>query len=261
MAIKLIADPHGSFEDLPGKIDGDDVLIVLGDVLDLVDWVDISGILPEVIGREKFIEKLGAALAAGPEAPKALCDELLSPDGGYYQELFRRTSEQYKRFWEILREIGCRSYVIYGNGDIPELMRATLNGEERATLVEGKVKIEGNVFGFVPGALNSLFRMPAEVDEEEYGARLRELGRVDVLCTHIPPRCEKVTLDVVAGRPVTGSASLMDYIGDNRPDYLYHGHVHQPAQRELLIGGTRVINVGYYKRERYVHTHGDEDGI
>ena len=53
MAIKLIADPHGRFEDLTREIHGDDVLIVLGDVLDLIDWADISGILSDVLGKDK----------------------------------------------------------------------------------------------------------------------------------------------------------------------------------------------------------------
>ncbi|MFW6114066.1 MAG: metallophosphoesterase family protein, partial [Actinomycetota bacterium] len=79
----------------------------------------------------------------------------------------------------------------------------------------------------------------------------------DVLCTHVPPRYEAATMDVVAGRPVEGSESLLEYIERERPAYVYHGHVHNPKQRELKIGGTLVINVGYYKRGRYVHLHRD----
>ncbi len=261
MAIKLIADPHGYFENLTEKISGDDVLIVLGDVLDLVDWADFSGILPDILGRDNFIAMLQAAFAKGPGGGTKLRDEILSPGGGYYPELLSRINEEYGRFSQVLREIGCRTYVIYGNGDVPDLMRVALNGTGSAVVAEGKVDIEGNLFGFVPGALNSPFQMPAEMDEEEYGKMLRELGRVNILCTHIPPQFEAAIMDVVAGKPVIGSQNLLSYIDENHPAFLYHGHVHQPAQRELVIGGTRVINVGYYKRERYVHTHGDEDGI
>ena len=128
-------------------------------------------------------------------------------------------------------------------------------------LAEGKVEIEDSTFGFVSGAIYSPFQMPAEVGEEEFGERLKGLGKVDILCTHIPPQLEAATIDIVAGRPVLGSTNLLSYIEDIQPDILYHGHVHQPAQRELMIGGTRVINVGYYKRKKYVHTHGAENGI
>ena len=260
MAVKLIADPHGRFQDLHACVGADDVLVVLGDVLDLIDWADISGILPDVLGRDNLIEKLMQALAAGPGAAVELRDELLAPQGGYYGELLRRISEQYADFARVLREIGCAAYVIYGNGDIPELLEACLDGASNAVLARGKVDIEGSVFGFVPGALYSPFHMPAEMDDETFGSCLRDLGPVDVLCTHIPPRLEAATMDVVAGRPVEGSAYLLKYVEANRPRFLYHGHVHQPAQRELLVGSTRVINVAYYKREGYVHTHGVSPG-
>jgi Icc-related predicted phosphoesterase len=65
----------------------------------------------------------------------------------------------------------------------------------------------------------------------------------------------------VAGRPVEGSSRLLQYIEEKKPAYNYHGHVHQPGQRELLIGRTRVINVGYYRGNGHVQVHGDENGV
>ncbi len=256
MTVKLIADPHGRFDDLAANIAPDDILLVLGDVLDLIDWADISGILPDVVGRENLVNKLMSAVKAGPGAAVRLRDELLAPDGGFYPELERRVLASYEDFGHVLREIGCRAYIIYGNGDIPEALALSLNGASHAVMAEGKAEIEGSVFGFVPGALYSPFMMPAEMDDEAFGNHLRELGPVDVLCTHIPPSLEAATMDVVAGRPVEGSAKLLRYIEENRPRILYHGHVHQPAQRELRVGDTQVVNVGYYKRQGYIHTHG-----
>ena len=260
MTVKLIADAHGRFEDLTEAITPEDTLLVLGDVLDLIDWADISGILADVLGRENLVSKLMSAVAAGPQAAVQLRDELLAPEGGYYPELLRRVSESYGVFSRVLAEIGCRTYIIFGNGDIPELLEASLDGIENTVMASGKIEIEGSVFGFVPGALYSPFMMPAEMDDEAFGDRLRELGPVDILCTHIPPRLEAATMDVVAGRPVEGSTYLLDYIEEHRPRILYHGHVHQPAQRELMVGDTRVINVAYYKRQGYIHTHGVSPG-
>jgi Icc-related predicted phosphoesterase len=257
LAIRLIADPHGCFEGLREEIDASDVLLVLGDVLDLIDWADISGILPDIVGRETLIHKLLSAFTSGPQAAVALRDELIAPDGDYSQELVRRIMEDYDRFVEALQEIGCRTYVIYGNGDVPDMLAAALQGEDNVSLMDGKVDINGITFGFVSGALYSPFQMPAEMDDDAYGKRLEELGKVDILCTHIPPSLEAATMDIVAGKPVLGSDRLLKYLEDNRPSYLYHGHVHQPAQRELIVGETRVINVAYYKRGRYIHTHDD----
>ncbi|MBC7229439.1 MAG: metallophosphoesterase family protein [Actinobacteria bacterium] len=255
MAVKLIADPHGRFEDLPREVGSGDTLIILGDVLDLIDWADISGILPEVVGKDALVGKLMAAAAAGPRAAVELRDELLRPDGDYFALLEERVRESYRRFTATLSRMDCRTYVIYGNGDIPGALAAALDGAGNAVLAPERAEIEGQRFGFVHGALYSPFMMPAEMDDEAYGRRLRELGPVDVLCTHIPPRVEEAVFDVVAGRPVEGSASLLAYVEEHQPAFLYHGHVHQPARRELRIGRTRVVNVGYYKRQGYVHLH------
>ncbi|NPV60286.1 MAG: metallophosphoesterase [Actinobacteria bacterium] len=257
MAVKLIADPHGRFDDLPERVSPGDVLIVLGDVLDLIDWADISGILPEVVGKDALVGKLLAAMAAGPQAAVELRDELLRPEGDYYERLEERVRSSYERFAAVLGRMECTVYVIYGNGDIPVALAECLDGMGNAVLAPPRVEIGGRSFGFVHGALYSPFMMPAEMDDEAYGSRLRELGPVDVLCTHIPPRLEEAVFDVVAGRPVEGSASLLAYVEENQPGFLYHGHVHQPAQRELRVGRTRVINAGYYKRQGYVHLHED----
>ena len=256
MAIKLLADPHGRFENLEETVSSEDILLVLGDLLDLIDWADISGILPEVVGRENLIKKLMSAAREGSRAAVSLRDELLAPDGGFYEELLRRVGESYEDFVGALERIGCAAYVIFGNGDIPEPLEAALDGSPNVLLARGKFDIGGSTFGFVPGALYSPFMMPAEMDDGAFGERLTELGPVDVLCTHIPPRLEAATMDVVAGRPVEGSESLLRYIEENKPRIVYHGHVHQPAQRELIVGETRVINVAYYKRTGYIHTHG-----
>jgi Icc-related predicted phosphoesterase len=255
LTIKLISDVHGAFQELPSQIEAEDTLLVLGDVLDLVDWADISGILPEVLGRETFLEKLKTAFASGPEATTALRDELLSPDGKYFQELFEKADAQYRDFADTLRKIGCTTWIIFGNSDIPELLQAALERTGKARLVEGRLQIGEETFGFVPGAIYSPFHMPAETDDETFGGKLRRLGEVDVLCTHIPPRLRAATFDVVAGRPVEASARLLEYVEEKKPAYHYHGHVHQPGQRELQIGHTRVINVGYYRGDRHVEIH------
>ncbi|MBC7248169.1 MAG: metallophosphoesterase [Actinobacteria bacterium] len=255
MAVRLVSDLHGRFSDLAEAVEPGDVLIVLGDILDLIDWADISGILPDVVGRERLIEKLLAAAKSGPPAAVALRDELISPQGKYYQELLSRSGEQYGDFAAALKGMEAKVYVIYGNGDIPFLLAEAIRDLGNVELAEGKRDIDGQLFGFVCGAVYSPFRMPAEMDDASFGERLRALGRVDVLCTHIPPRVDEAVFDVVAGRPVEGSETLLHYLEENRPAFHYHGHVHQPAQRELRLGDTTVINVAYYKREGYVHLH------
>lgn len=260
MAIKLISDPHGRFEGLRRAVKPSDVLLVLGDILDLVDWSDVSGILPEVLGRDEFIARIREAISRGPEAAAALREEIMSPEGSKYPLLKEKVWEQYSRFADVLEGIGCRTYVIYGNGDLPEVLEQALRGRDGIVLAEGRVEIEGLTFGFVPGAVHSPFKMPAEMGEDEYTRKLEALGPVDVLCTHVPPQVEEFVHDVVARRPVIGSTGILSYLERHAPGYHYHGHVHQPRRRGGLLGRTMVINVGYFKRQEYVHVHGD-DGV
>ncbi len=256
MPVKLIADVHSSIRGIGERVGPGDTLLVLGDVLGLIDWVDFSGILPEVLGSDNLRSMLFDAFAAGEEAARRMREELLSPSGEYYELLQARVEAEYGEFRQALEDAGCRALVIFGNSDLPEALSAALEGSATVEMAEGAVELEGEVFGFLPGSLNSPFRMPGESDDEELRERLERLGRVDALCAHIPPDLEALTFDVVAGRSQLGSAALLDYIREHRPSRVYHGHVHQPAQREYDIGPTRCVNVGYYKRQRYVHLHG-----
>ena len=254
MSIRLIADVHSALNGLATLAQAGDTLIILGDVLGLIDWVDFSGILTEALGKEYLREAIQEA-ARRPGGLKDLKDSLLGPGGELYPELKRAVQRDYADFRQAVEETGYRAYVLYGNSDIPWALRETLDGSPSSVLAEGVYELEGERFGMVPGAITSPWDMPGEVPDEEFGRRLRALGEVDVLCSHVPPLVPEATFDVVANRPQTGSRALLEYIEEAQPRFAYHGHVHQPAQREIRIGRTRVINVAYYKRDCYVHTH------
>ena len=54
MLISVVADVHGNFEDLARAGDGADLLLVLGDLLDYVDYHDpAGGILGAVFGADR----------------------------------------------------------------------------------------------------------------------------------------------------------------------------------------------------------------
>ncbi len=255
MSIKLIADIHSGLNGLATLAQPGDSLIILGDVLGLIDWADFTGILTEALGQEYLAKSIQEAAQRGPGGLKDLKDRLLSPGGEHYAELDRAVQRDYADFRRAVDETGYRAYVLYGNSDIPWALKEMLDGSAHAVLAEGAYELEGERFGMVPGAITSPWDMPGEVPDEEFGRRLRALGEVDVLCTHVPPLVPEATFDVVANRPQTGSRALLEYIEETKPRFAYHGHVHQPAQREIRIGPTRVINVAYYKRTGYVHTH------
>jgi Icc-related predicted phosphoesterase len=260
VAVRLIADVHSSVQGINEMVDPGDTLLVLGDVLGLIDWADFSGILPEVLGEENLRSMLFRAFAAGAEAARRMKEELLSPEGEFYELLRKRVLEDYREFRRAVEESGCRALVIYGNSDLPEVMEEVFEGSPTLRLVEGVVEVEGQAFGFLPGSLKSPFEMPAETEDDVFAERLEAMGEVEVLCAHVPPDLEAATFDVVAGRHQRGSAALLRYIQQREPAFVYHGHVHQPAQRSLELGSTRVVNVAYFKRGRYVHLHEPSSG-
>ncbi len=257
LAIKLIADVHSSIDGIEEKVGKEDILLVLGDVLGLIDWADFSGILPEELGKDRFARMLYDAFAGGEDRARRLKEELLDPAGESYARLRFRVEEDYARFRDKMEQIGCATYVIYGNADLPFALEPALEGSPNVRVVEGALELEGLKVGFLPGALKSPFAMPGEKEEDEFYEMLKSMGRVDILCAHVPPDLEELTFDVVAGFGARGSSALLRYIREEQPPWVYHGHIHHPRQRVVQLGRTRVANVSYYKENRYVHCHGE----
>jgi len=108
-------------------------------------------------------------------------------------------------------------------------------------------EIGGLVFGFVGGGLPTRYRTPNEIGEEEYAAKVAALGRVDVLCSHIPPAVPELLYDVAARRFERGSEALLEAIRATQPRYALFGHVHQPLKPRTRIGRTECLNVGHFR--------------
>jgi Icc-related predicted phosphoesterase len=85
------------------------------------------------------------------------------------------------------------------------------------------------------------------MDEDAYGAKLDEVGAVDVLCTHIPPAVPELLYDTVARRMERGSHALLAAIRRTRPRFALFGHVHQPLAQRVRVGTTECINVGHFR--------------
>jgi Icc-related predicted phosphoesterase len=147
------------------------------------------------------------------------------------------------------------TYATPGNVDLPELWpRFARAGVE---VLDGQtVEIGGLRCGFVGGGLlpdgvaprrDSVFcsylRTP-----QQYGVAVSALGRVDVLCSHIPPAIPELLYDVQARRPEIGSEALLAVIRRDRPHAALFGHVHQPLVRRVRSGRTECVNVGHFQR-------------
>jgi len=250
--IRLVADVHGAVGALSRVAGRGGRLIVLGDLINFIDYRTNEGIVSEVSGTE-LVDAVVALRTAGDfDGASALWREHAV---GRESELRRRYDELVD---EAYREIcaaldGCEAYVTYGNVDRPDLLRERLPSS--AQFVDGEcVEIDGIVFGFAGGGTVAL-GTPGEVGDDEMAAKLTSLGPVDVLCTHVPPALAPLADDVIGGRQ-KGSGPVLDYLHEHQPQMHYFGDIHQPQATTWRVGATTCCNVGYFRATGRAVTHG-----
>ncbi|GAA4878156.1 metallophosphoesterase family protein [Saccharopolyspora cebuensis] len=253
MRVHVVSDVHGNVEDLKRAGDGADALLVLGDLIDFVDYHDHgAGILGRIFGAEKvarFAElrrtRRGPELGAYARSLWAT----LSDPGAVVDEAIR---EQYA---ELFGSMTAPTYAIPGNVDAPRLWPEF--AREGLHLVDGgTAEIGGLRFGFVGGSVvpagtvvrGSSAWVPHLRPEDEFDAELAGLPPVDVLCSHVPPAVPELVFDVVAKRAERGSRGLVERIRADRPRWALFGHVHQPLAPRVRLGRTECVNVGHFKR-------------
>jgi Icc-related predicted phosphoesterase len=242
--IKVIADVHGDLQTVLDEAASCDVLLLLGDLINVIDYSNAGGILAEVYGADA-VRRWSALRAEGKfDESRAVLRET---SAGREDELrglfFKKIDEETEAF---CTKIPDNVIVTYGNVDVPDLMRKYLPDGVR--FVDGEVlEIGGVRFGFVGGGLPKV-GIPGEVPLDVYQEKVSALGAVDVLCAHVPPAEEDLTFDVVADYHEPGSDALSAYLVEHEPDWMYFGHVHQPRVADAQLGATRAVNIGAYYR-------------
>jgi Icc-related predicted phosphoesterase len=248
-----VSDVHGNAEALARAGDGADALVVLGDLIDFVDYHDHSkGILGRVFGPEKvgvFAElRRGTRRLDTASYIRSLWDGLADAASVVEEAVL----EQYH---ELFSAMAAPTYATPGNVDSPHLWPRFVR--DGVHVLDGEVaEIGGLRFGFVGGALlppgatarrAGIFR-PYLRTEDDFAAGVARLSEVDVVCTHVPPDVPDLTYDVVAHRSEYGSAALLDLIVKQQPRWALFGHVHQPLAARTRVAYTECANVGHFQR-------------
>jgi Icc-related predicted phosphoesterase len=253
-----VSDVHGNAEALARAGDGADALVVLGDLVDFVDYHRHErGILGRVFGPEKVAvfarlrrERMGPETAV---YVRSLWESL--PDAA--SVVREAVLEQYAELFAVMP---APTYATPGNVDEPDLWPQF--AREGLHLLDGEVaEIGGLRFGFAGGAVippGAIRRRggpwhPYLRTDAEFATALTALTDVDVLCTHVPPAIPELTYDVVARRPELGSRALLDLIARERPRWSVFGHVHQPMAQRVRVGWTECVNVGHFQRRGTPH--------
>jgi Icc-related predicted phosphoesterase len=247
----VVADVHGAFEALARVVASGDVALVLGDLVNLVDYRTNEGIIPDVIGRETVAEIVALRdVDREHEADRLWKARTAALEIDVRAEIGKRMEVEYRAMRAALT--GGRTYVTHGNVDDPAVLRAHL--PEGATYVDAAVfEYEGERFGVVGGGIPRIGSR-GEVAEDEMRRKLASIGPVDVLCSHVPPALPMVDEDVIGG-PAKGSVPLREYIDEVRPRIHYFGDIHQPRATDVMRGSTRCVNVGYFRATGRPHLH------
>ena len=246
MRIHVVSDVHGRADALPAAARDADALVCLGDLLLFMDYADHRrGIFAELFGAEEARTFMALRLAKRFDEARALSARLAErlPGGSVRAAIEAAAARQYA---EVFRALPEPAYLTYGNVDIPRMWAEHLKPGHQ--VFDGaRAELDGWTFGFVGGGLISRYRTPHEMDEDAYGAKLDEVGAVDVLCTHIPPAVPELLYDTVARRMERGSHALLAAIRRTRPRFALFGHVHQPLAQRVRVGTTECINVGHFR--------------
>jgi Icc-related predicted phosphoesterase len=246
MRVHVVSDVHGAAGALARAGEGADALVCLGDLVLFLDYADHSrGIFPDLFGVANADRMVELRTARRFEDARAL-------DAQLWAGIDRRAaieSAVRRQYAELFAAFPTPTYATYGNVDVPGLW-PEYAGPGTTVLDGATAEIGGLVFGFVGGGLRTPMRTPYEVEEEAYAAKVAALGKVDVLCSHIPPALPELCYDTVARRFERGSEALLDAVRAVQPKYALFGHVHQPLLARTRVGRTECVNVGHFNHTR-----------
>ncbi len=239
----IVSDVHGASEALRRVALMGEPLLVLGDLINYIDYRSNDGIVADVSGRELVDEFVRIRGTDGHEAASEIWHRHWAGREEELRDRYRIVTEAaYRDVCDALR--GCEAYVTYGNVDRPKMLADHL--PEGSRFMDAEVVTIGGVrVGFAGGGMTSI-DTPGEITESEMAAKLSSLGPVDILATHVPPAVPALACDVIGGRE-KGSVAILEYIERTQPPFHYFGDIHQPRATTWRIGVTKCINTGYFR--------------
>lgn len=254
MKVSFVSDIHGNIDGLARVAERAEQLIVLGDLLDYVDYHEFgNGILGQVFGAEK-VGHFAALRSTGNfgelhDYNRRLWDSVDDAAG-----LLADVVES--RYREVLAAVGTEALLILGNVDVAAAWDAAA-GAALPNRDGQVVEVAGRRFGFVAGGSTrpgTVWRAPDSIwrplvrPAAEYQAVVESLGAVDVLCSHVPPDLPLLRYDRIPGRLEMYGPGLLAAIDRHQPRLAVFGHVHQPLARRTRRRRTECVNVGHFQR-------------
>ncbi len=217
MLVHVVSDVHGNADALARAADGAEALLVLGDLLDFVDYDEPTlGILAEILGPDATVEFARLRAEGGPgalgEYSRKLWADVDDPRALVDAAVHRR----YEQMFAVLGGLDVPVWLIPGNVDVPAMWPEFLAAYPRVRAVDGEVvEIGEHRVGFVGGVPLPAGRQPragvfrAYMREAgEYAAAVEALGAVDVALQPRPTRRRRTGLRRRRPHPRTDLAGL-----------------------------------------------------
>lgn len=254
MRVSFVSDVHGNIDGLARVAEKAEQLVVLGDLLDYVDYHEHgNGILGEIFGAEKVRQfatlRSNGSFGALHEYNRGLWDSLDDPAAALAEVV-------QTRYREVLAAVGPDALLILGNVDVAAAWEEAV-GAELPNRDGQVIELAGRRFGFVAGGSTRPgmpWRVPDHVwrplvrSAQEFESVTRGLGPVDVLCSHIPPNLAMLRYDRFPARLEMYGPGLLESIDLHAPQLSVFGHVHQPLAQRTRRGRTECVNVGHFQR-------------
>ena len=241
----IVSDVHGAFEPLAALAAGSEAVLVLGDLLNLLDYRTGEGITADVLGLD-IARRIARARGEGDFGEmRSIWAATIGDDRDAFRARFDEEARRQYREMERALEGTC-GYATFGNVDRPRQLQDHL--PDGWQFVDGEVlELDGWRVGVVGGGTATPLGAQGEVTDDQMREKLAAIGPVDVLCSHLPPAVRPLHLDVVTGRSERASRPILDYLLEHRPRYHFYGDVHQPQASRWRIGPTSCRNVGYFR--------------
>ena len=162
VAIYVVSDLHGAVDDLTKAIPEQSTLLLLGDLINFLDYFSMTGILTEVFSMEA-VQEVAKLRAEGQyeQARWVIRERSAGREDEIRMEIGERVQREYEAVFAALPD---PTYLILGNVDSPPL--AHKFALETPAVVEADQKVftlEGERFGFVGGALPTPLHVAGEI--------------------------------------------------------------------------------------------------
>ena len=179
----FISDVHHGLDSLENLPSGKGPLVILGDLINWIDYRNGDGIAKDVFGEESVTKLVELRKKHDFTRRKELWNELFSKDREVKQTKIEESI--YRQYREVFDKIkNFEVFLIPGNVDSLKILEETKTNN--VTNIDGEIlDYKGFKIGFAGGGVPTPINARGEIPEEEFKSKLENLGDIDIILSLI----------------------------------------------------------------------------